>query len=168
MALAVLALLALLPEWPRYVAERQLRAATLLLGSSLGAPEGSPSRDGRVAGALVLADAASAVLGDSRAPIVAGSAHLVARRPQEALARYRQGLARGERAEILLNMGRAWMMLGRRDLAQVALLRAGWTSPRLLASLPEVAAVPLAAEVHRLEAELGAGRLAGPPPMPLE
>ncbi len=165
-AAAVIAAGALVPELPRYVAEHRLHAARLMVVSAVGS--GGAGSEPVPPAASLAASAAGALPGDSRALIVAGSAYLVARRPGPALGFYRGALTRGERPEILLNMGRAYMLLGRRDLAQAALLRAGWVSPLMLAALPDVASRPLAAEIERLEHELRAERLVTAPPLPRE
>jgi len=165
-ALGVLLALALVVEVGRYRGERRLREATVALRSALALRADDPRRASALARAEALAEEAARELPDGRASIAAGSARLVADRPEEALRHYREALARGERAEVLLNTGRAHMMMGRRDLAQGALVRAGWVSPSLLSALPEVAREPLLGEVRRLEGELRAGRLAAPPPLP--
>ncbi|MBI4917232.1 MAG: hypothetical protein HY825_15445 [Acidobacteria bacterium] len=163
-ALAVLAA-AVLPEVPRYRAERSLvRAASALRITLAG---GAPDRlSALVWTERTAADAARHLPGDPRPLVVAGSARLAARDPGAALGWYARAQATGERAEIDLNIGRARMV--QRDLtaAQQAFLRAGWLSPLLLAELPEVARVPLLGEIDRLGALLATGRLDSPPPPP--
>ena len=90
------------------------------------------------------------------------------RQPERALEYYRAALATGERAEIDLNLGRAYGLARNRENAVAAFLRAGWISPEILAALAESVRKPLLAEVARLEKELRAGRLAAPPPLPPE
>lgn len=165
LVLAALVGLALVPELARYEAERALYRATGALRNELLAGRGvAPEMLESVVG--VGLSASAQVPGDSRGLILAGAARLAERRPDDALALYRRALARGERAEVLFNMGRAHMM--RRDLprAQAAFLRAIWVGPALLAALPVEAATPLGAEVLRLQGELAAGRLAAAPPVP--
>lgn len=156
---------AVLPEVPRYRAERALfRAASALRIALAG---GAPDRPSALAWTeRTAADATRHLPGDPRPLVVAGSARLAARDPGAALGWYARAQATGERAEIDLNIGRALMV--RRDLAgaQRAFLRAGWLSPLLLAELPEVARVPLLGEIDRLGALLATGRLASPPPPP--
>lgn len=165
---AALALAALLrPEIPRYRAERTLRkGADLLrrtLAGSRSAEQARPQLE-RVA-AFALA-AAPALPGDPRPRVLAGSARLVARRPQEALDFYRDALATGERAEIDLNVGRAHALADERPEAQAALLRALWISPALAAAVPDPLSKRLMEDVARLENELRAGLLTAPPAMP--
>ena len=103
---------------------------------------------------------------DPRPLILAGSSRLLARRPQEALDYYRRAFATGERAEIDLNVGRAYGMTGDEEKASAAVLRALWISPTLAASLPKGAAAELTKRIRALEADLYAGRLPAPPPAP--
>ena len=104
--------------------------------------------------------------GDARAWVLAGSSQLVARNAERALGCYREALASGERAEIHLNFGRAAALSGRMSVAEAAFARALWISPALLRAVPPGFAERAAAEVARAEAELAAGRLTAPPPLP--
>jgi hypothetical protein len=88
--------------------------------------------------------------------------------PERALEFYREAFATGERAEIDLNVGRAYAMLRRSDSAAAAQLRAGWISPEILESLPPEVKQPLLAEIARMSLDLRQGRLAAPPPLPPE
>lgn len=163
-AVALVALVAL-PELRRLRAERTLARATGAVQALIAARAGAAERV--LDDARAWADASAAALpGDPRPVLAAGAIELVARRPQQALERYRAALALGERAETDLNAGRAYAMLDRRPEALAAFVRAAWLSPALVPSMP-VAAQPLAeAEVARLTGELRAGALAGPPPLP--
>ena len=105
---------------------------------------------------------------DPRPWILAGSSYLVTGQPERALEFYREAFLTGERAEIDLNVGRAYAMLQRADSAAAAQLRAGWISPEILESLAPAVKEPLVAEVARLSEELRQGRLAAPPPLPPE
>ena len=105
---------------------------------------------------------------DPRPWILAGSSFLVTGQPERALEYYREAFSTGERAEIDLNVGRAYGMLHRADSAAAAQLRAGWISPEILESLPPAAKDPLLAEIARLSAQLQQGNLAAPPPLPPE
>ena len=63
-------------------------------------------------------------------------------------------------------MGRAWETRGEPQKATAAYLRAVWIAPALFpALLPDVQAT-LRSEYDRLIADLEAGRLTAPPPMP--
>ena len=88
------------------------------------------------------------------------------RQPERALEYYRAALATGERAEIDLNLGRAYGLARSRESAMAAFLRAGWISPEILGALAEPVREPVLAEIARLERELRAGRLSAPPPLP--
>ena len=57
-------------------------------------------------------------------------------------------------------------MLGRRDSADRAFVRAGWISPEILSSLPDEPREKAAAEIQRRTRDLYGGRLTEPPPLP--
>ena len=162
-------LLLLWPELARYGAERRLRAATDGFRLLLEKPRGLSDPGGELASVASRAlEATGALAGDPRPWVLAGSASLLARQPDRALELYRAALATGERAEIDLNLGRAYAALGRRESAGAAVLRAVWVSPALLDSLPVEASGTLRASLSRLEDALAAGHLAEPPPLPSE
>ena len=162
-ALAVLAS----PEVLRYAAERRLARANRAFDYVLTRQTEVPNAIGVLQNISAAAVTTAPVLsGDSRAWVLAGSSRLVAREPERALGFYREALARGERAEIHLNAGRAAMLAGHAEMAERAFVRALWISPVLEGSVPPEFAARAAAEVRRLEAELAAGRLAAPPPRP--
>jgi len=167
LAAAVAALAALVaPEFGRYAAERRIGYATSAFQSLLESP-GDARTTANVLGVGELGlSAASRLPSDPRPWIIGGSAYLVTRQPERALENYREALMTGERAEIDLNLGRAYALGGRADDSQAALLRAGWVSPEILASLPESARQPLQARVDALSRELAEGRLSAPPPLP--
>jgi tetratricopeptide (TPR) repeat protein len=158
---------ALAPELPRYRAERTLHSASDALRYLITHP--ADVADPRGALLRIEQAALSAAAGlpaDSRPWIIAGSSRLVASNADGALELYRAALALGERAEIDLNMGRAWETRGDPQKAMAAWLRAVWIAPALLpALLPDVQA-SLRTEYDRLVKELRAGRLTSPPPMP--
>jgi hypothetical protein len=154
------------PEVQRYAAERRLGYATGAFRGLLdrtGDPE--TARNIQELGAVALSTTGS-LPGDPRPWILGGSAFLVTGQPVPALEDYREALATGERAEIDLNLGRAFAMLKRQDDARAALLRAGWVSPEILASLPPAAKDPILLEVERLARQLHEGRLDAPPRLP--
>jgi O-antigen ligase len=174
--LATLLLLgAAAPEVGRYRAERQLRTLTALAHALLAQP--GQVRDARRiltsldAAALAIAPA---LPGDARAPILAGSSLLVAGDADGALQRYERALALGERAEIVLNQGRAFVLRGdRQDAVQdavhdarMAFVRAAWVSPPLLEAVPSEMHDDIQAAVDEAARALAEGRLADPPPPP--
>jgi tetratricopeptide (TPR) repeat protein len=162
---AVLAAL-VVPEIPRYAAERRVGRATAAFRDLL-ARRSDPEAARRILGAGELALSATGHLpGDPRPWMVVASSHLVAGRPERALEYYREAFSTGERAEIDLNLGRAYSLLGRTRSAASAFLRAGWVNPEILSSLPDDARAAALSEVTRLTKELYAGRLAAPPPLP--
>jgi len=168
--IAAAALLAALawPELPRYSAERRLGDATNAFRALLErASDPDTGRNLIVVGQAGLA-VAGALPGDPRPWILGGSSFLVTNQPQPALETYREAFATGERSEIDLNLGRAYAMLGRRENAERAFVRAGWVSPEILDSLPEAMRDKAAAEVKRLTRDLYGGRLTEPPPLPAD
>ena len=92
-----------------------------------------------------------------------GAAELVAGAPERALSAYRAALELGDRAEIHLNLGRAWAMLDRREAAFAAFVRSVWINPELLEALPAAARPLVERELARLTGLLAEGRLEGPP-----
>ena len=155
-------------EIPRYRAERRIGLATAAFRSlvdRLNQPDAAAEllRVGRVA----LASTPD-LPGDPRPYMIAGSAFLVTGQPEPALDSYREAFATGERAEIDLNLGRAYALARRTQSADAALLRAGWISPEILAGLSPEVRDPLMGRVARLSRDLAAGRLSEPPPLPPE
>jgi tetratricopeptide (TPR) repeat protein len=162
------ALIALLwPEFARYRGERSMRKGTdelrRTLATSRSVEQARPALD-RTAGYALAA--ALDLPADPRPRVLAGSARLVAGQAREALDFYRNALATGERAEIDLNLGRAYAVAGQLPEAQATLLRALWISPALATSLPEQVSRRLQEEVRRLEKELRTGQMTAPPPLP--
>lgn len=167
-AVLLIALAALAsPEVVRYAAERRLARANAAFDYVLNRPAEVENALGVLEAVTDASVTTAPVLpGDSRAWVLAGSSQLVARNAERALACYREALARGERAEIHLNFGRAAALAGQKTVADGAFVRAVWISPALVRAVPPGFAEPAAAEVARLERELAAGRLTAPPPPP--
>ena len=152
------------PEVPRYRAERRLGAASAAFEYLLDRPtevKDAPAILDRITDAAIAA--ASDLPGDSRAWALAGSCQLVNRNADRALDLYREALAIEERAEIHLNVGRAHELADNRFAAEASFLRAVWISPALSSAVPKEFAGGIEAELHRMEKELFAGRLAAPP-----
>jgi cytochrome c-type biogenesis protein CcmH/NrfG len=158
---------ALVPELRRYRAERRLRAVTGAFQAVLAAPA-AVREPGRVLAALDAAatDVAADLPGDSRPRILAGSTRLVAGDFGGALAHYAAALALGERAEIVLNVGRTWRGRGEGARAQTAFVRAVWVSPPLLDALPDDVRPAVRDAIARAATLLAAGHLSAPPPLP--
>ena len=130
-ALAVLVWL-VAPELRRYRAERRIGLATAAFRSLVDrANEPGASAEILRVGRIALASTPD-LPGDPRPAMIAGSAFLVTGQPEPALEAYREAFATGERAEIDLNLGRAYMLARRRENGEAALLRAGWISPEIL------------------------------------
>jgi len=165
--LSIVLVAAVIPEFHRYAAERDLYFATALFGSMLHHQIPDASQASAFATAAETASrAADGLPGDSRPLILAGSLRLLARQPAAARVIYMRALAGGERAEIDLNLGRADEMLGNREAASAAILRAAWISPAIVSSLPENIQTLVQAAVKNDEELLHGHRLAAPPPLP--
>jgi hypothetical protein len=165
---AVLAVLGALawPEIARYSAERRIGYATNAFRALVDRRGDEETAKNLLAVGELALTASSALPGDPRPWILAGSACYVTGRTDRALELYREAFSTGERAEIDLNLGRAYGLLRRADDAKTAYLRAGWVSPEILASLPSDVREPLLTEIARRSDELREGRLAAPPPLP--
>jgi hypothetical protein len=163
-ALLVAALAA--PELPRYAAERRVGWATAGFQQLLAAPQDANTRRQLQAVGEIALSATTSLPGDPRPWMIGASSYLVTSQPQRALDFYRSALHTGERSEIDLNLGRALAAINRRDAADAALLRAGWISPEILASLAQPERDALLVKIADLDADLRAGRLAAPPPLP--
>ncbi len=168
--LVLAALIALLrPEPPRYAAERRLRVAGAAFQFLLAPTEQVPDTNSALDRVAELALSATRALpGDPRPWTLAGSAQLTAGRGERALELYRSAFTRGERAEIDMNLGRAFALLERGEDANGAFLRGGWVSPALLEFMPPQVSQRVRPQITHLEAELAAGRLTAPPPAPSE
>ena len=167
---AVVGILAALawPEFSRYAAERRIGYATATFRALLDrSSDPETARNIAAAGELALTTTGS-LPDDPRPWVLAGSSCLVTGRPERALELYREAFTTGERAEIDLNVGRAYAMLNRSNSAAAAQLRAGWISPEILESLAPNVKDPLLVEIGRLSEELRQGKLAAPPPLPPE
>ena len=78
---------------------------------------------------------------------------------------YRRALSIGERAEIDLNLGRAYALAGNQQAASTAVLRAAWVNPALVSALPEQVQTPLRAALAK-DAQRLSHRLSAAPPLP--
>jgi cytochrome c-type biogenesis protein CcmH/NrfG len=163
---AVLAAL-IAPEFRAYRAERLLRLGTEALRQLLAHPSEVADPSGALSRIEQIAlSAASSLPGDPRPWLLAGGTRLVGGEPDKAILFYRHAIELGERAEIDINLGRAYEARGDTPKSRAAFLRGIWISPPLIDSLlPDVAA-EIAPEIKKREELLGAGKLAAPPPLP--
>jgi hypothetical protein len=162
---------ALVSEFYRYRSERRLYRASALFRSFIAESNAAAREPATLDAVAALATQAAANLaddfaGDSRPLILAGSARLLQRRPGDALAFYRRALDLGERAEIDLNLGRAYELAGNQVAASAAVLRAVWISPALVAALPQQVQTPLEAALAENIRRLVGHHLSVPPPLP--
>ncbi len=157
---------ALVPEFFRYRAEHRLYDASALFRALISQGNAAAGENAMLDAVVELAmQAAEGFAGDSRPLILAGSARLVERRPDEALAFYRRALSIGERAEIDLNLGRAYALAGNQQAASAAVMRAVWVSPALISALPEQVQTPLRDALAEDAQRLISHRLSAPPPL---
>lgn len=160
-----LALLAL-PEIPRYAAERRTYTVTAQASALFAASAPPPSTALLARIATEAESAARWIPGDTRALTASAAAALVSRDGALALRRYQLAAARSERAEIDLNVGRAYAILDHRPEALAAFVRAVWLAPVLAFELPEAAKPLVAEEIARREALLAGGSPDALPPAP--
>ena len=164
---AALLVVAVAPELSRYAAERRLADVTATLQGIVAGgrvvPQARPQLE-TLAG--LAAATAAADPSDTRGLVAAGTAMLVAGDAGAAERWYRTALARGERAEIDLNLARALALAGRQPQAEAALRRAVWVSPALIETLPAAERPRLASELAGLEERLRRGELTAPPALP--
>lgn len=163
--LAALAIAGLvLPELPRYRAEWRLMHANRQLADVLRGDLRGEAALQSAASAERLASAAAASLpGDPRPVLSAAIALILRGEGRAAVALLEPAVARGERPELTLNLGRARGISGDEAGAQAAFLRTAWAGPAAIATLPAALRGPLLEKVNQLESELRAGRLAAPP-----
>ena len=163
---AVLAAL-VAPELRAYRAERLLRLGTEALRQLVAHPNEVADPSGALSRIEQIAlSAAPPLPGDPRPWLLAGGTRLVGGEPDRAILFYRHANELGERAEIDINLGRAYEARGDLLGSRAAFLRGIWISPPLIgALLPDVAA-EIAPEIRRYEELLRAGRLGSPPPPP--
>ncbi|MGK2857271.1 MAG: hypothetical protein ACSLFQ_08700 [Thermoanaerobaculia bacterium] len=158
----LLAILA--PELARYRAERELRRLTSVV---MAAASGRVAPSSAVPlfrdASAELGELARAMPGDPRPRMFAGSASLLARDTDRAIALYLDALRCGERGEIDLNLGRAFAAAGD-GRAAAMFARAVWISPKLIDSVP-------AGHRERIREDLASRTrsegVAEPPPLPV-
>lgn len=176
-ALALVAILAaaLFPEFRRYTppflwdrsADREIQVASGVLRIVITRPQEVADPAGALSRVVEIAHSAERKIPhDPRPRILAGSAKLVSGDPGGALDEYRGAGREGERAEIDLNIARAYEAMGEVERSRAAYVRAAWISPALLPFLLPDLAESIRRDVARLEGDLKAGRLKQPPAMP--
>jgi tetratricopeptide (TPR) repeat protein len=156
------------PEIPRYRAERRIGVATAMFRTLVDRASQPEAAADLLRVGLVARASSPDLPGDPRPAMIAGSAFLMTGQAEPAIESYREAFATGERAEIDLNLGRAYMLARRGESADAALLRAGWISPEILSALSPAVRGPLLRRIGGLSADLSAGRLTEPPPLPPE
>lgn len=160
----VAALLVLALAWPelaRYRAEWTL--ATARSGIQAILASGDAARAAREAPAIV--SSLEALPPEPRRDLLLGLALILARDAVGAGRVLDDAIARHERPELVLNLGRARAAAGDDAGARRAFLRSGWAAPAALATLPATVRTELLAEIARREQALAAGRSDVIPPL---
>lgn len=163
-----LLLLALLwPELARYRLEHELATAQETVQAVLaGQRRGPEARAALQEAESRLRAQSAAAATEPRLALARGVALILLGDGREAAALLAEAIAHGERAELVLNYGRALAASGNDAAARAAFLRAAWASEQAIASLPAPVRAELMQQVVQWEAKLAAGELPAPPPLP--
>ena len=158
----------LVPELGRQRGEWQLAQAHDAIARVLSGRDSGATALARLQLAEAQSSNAGAALdGDVRALLIEALATMAMQRSDDAIALLRDAVAKAERPELVVNLGRAYFQRGDAAAADQAYLRAAWSSDAALATLPAAMRVELQGRVRALEADLVAGRHAAlPPPLP--
>lgn len=163
---SVLVLLCLWPEFARWRAERTLAESGANIERVLAGRQGDVDAVARLRRDVEqLTLAAAALPGDARVPLQRGLALLLLGDASASKEEFEAAIARGERPELVLNLGRARSALGDESGARRAFLRSAWAAPAATATLPRALREQIAGEIAALESELRAGRLESVPPL---
>jgi hypothetical protein len=156
----IVAALLLWPEVPRYRAERLLADANARLERVLRGAEPAATAVASVQAADDAARRAAEGLPPEPRPALARSIALIMTRQLDAaVAVLNDAIARGERPELTINLGRARAALGDEAGARRAYLRTAWAAPSAVGTLPQSMRQSVLDEVAALEAKLRAGEL---------
>lgn len=148
------------PELPRYRAEHLLADANARLERVLRGAEPAATAMASVQAAEGAARRAAQLLPSEPRPALARSIALImTRRLDEAVAVLNDAIARGERPELTINLGRARAALGDEDGARRAYVSTAWAAPSAVGTLPQAMRQSVLDEVAALEAKLRAGEL---------
>jgi hypothetical protein len=163
--LAALAL-ALAPEIARYRGEHLLAQADGRLSLLLrGGLQGEAAVQAARTAAAEAEQADNLLVQDTRAALARGIALILLRRADEAQVLLQTAVARAERPELSLNLGRARAALGDEAGARRAYLRTAWASPYGIATLPREMREQIQSEMTQREAQLRDGQLTQIPPL---
>lgn len=164
-AAALAIAIAVLPEMSRYAAERALQTVT----SAIHEAYASRERRAVILEAVVpsAATLAASRRDDYRPWLLLGSALLLGGRADEARRAYERSIACEERAETLLDLGRAHAMLDHRPEALGMFVRSAWINAALVEEMPAAAQPLVRQQLAAAESALREGRLLLPPvPVP--
>ena len=152
----LLVLLLVVPEFPRFAAERRLRRITDATTVFATDPRMESVRTRALRRVLADALALETYPGDWRVPLAAANAALLAGDRDAAVASLQRALTSGERAEIDANLG---LVLHPSDESARLLERAAWLAPALSPMLEARTGLPLRARGAELERKLRDGSL---------
>lgn len=161
-----LLLACLWPEPSRYAAEWTLRDAGARVERVLRGLDTGSAAQTSMAVVGTTTDSVSATMpDDTRAALLGGIALILQNRAPEAVTMLDAAIARGERPELTLNLGRARTAAGDTAGADAAYLRTAWASPLALNTLPAAMRTELLQRVTVLEDALHDDTLHAPPPL---
>lgn len=150
----------------RYPAERQIEQSLGLIDRALrGQIAPAQARPAIERAAALSRQALETLPGDARATLAAGSAMTMLGQGGDALRLLEAQVARAERPELLVALGRARAAAGDDVGARAAFLRAAWASPPSITTLPRAVRAELLDEVARQDRALRDGQLQTPPPL---
>ncbi len=165
---AVLLLMAaFLPDLRHHAAERALYQATALLSSALsGNVPGADPRRLAAAASDLTSRVARMLPFDPRPPLVQGVARLALGDASGAQTCLRDSIARAEKPEALLHLGRAMLAGNRHEEAREVFRRAAWLHRIALLSLPVAYREGALAEAEALRGRLQRGERVEIPAVP--
>ena len=148
--------LLVVPELPRFAAERRLRRITDATTVFATDPRMAGVRSQALRRILDDALTLETYPGDWRVPLAAANAASLAGDRDSAIASLHRALTCGERAEIDANLG---LVLDDPARSGQLLERAAWLAPALVPALEARSGLPLSRRIAQLESQLAAGRL---------
>ena len=149
------------PGFARYRNDRVLATARTTIHEVIAA--GDAARAAREIPGVVAT--LQAVPPDPRRDLMLGLALILARQPDAADRALDAAVARHERPELTLNLGRARAATGDEAGARAAFLRSGWAAPGVLATLPAAMRREVEAGIAEREPALAAGDADVIPPL---
>ncbi len=151
----------------RYSAEWQLARAEQLVDQALrGRVAPSAIAPAMTEAVALLEHSARALQQDARRLLAQATALTILGRGREAIELIAPEIARAERPELLVALGRAHASTGNDTAARAAFLRAAWIAPASLSTLPKRLRDELLVRTAEIESELARVPNTAPPPLP--